>query len=80
MRKTSSTAQPRQGRGLMATSMRTTALGSTESAARPIRAEEEEEESACHGEGSVVGPLLAARALPLRCAASTNANVYTGYA
>jgi hypothetical protein len=31
-------------------------------------------------EGDVVGPLLAARALPLRCAASTSANVYTGYA
>jgi hypothetical protein len=29
MRKTSSTAQPMQGRGLTATSMRTTALGST---------------------------------------------------
>jgi hypothetical protein len=27
--------------------------------------------SACRGEGSLVGPLLAARALPLRCAAST---------
>jgi hypothetical protein len=27
--------------------------------------------SARRGEGSVVGPLLAARALPLRCAAST---------
>jgi hypothetical protein len=27
--------------------------------------------SACRGLGSVVGPLLAARALPLRCAAST---------
>jgi hypothetical protein len=26
--------------------------------------------SACRGEGSAVGPLLAARALPLRCAAS----------
>jgi hypothetical protein len=25
--------------------------------------------SACRGEGSAVGPLLAARALPLRCAA-----------
>jgi hypothetical protein len=37
MRKTSSaTAQPRQGRGLAVTSMRTTALGSTEWAARPI--------------------------------------------
>jgi hypothetical protein len=38
MRKTSSTAQPRQGRGLTVTSMRTTALGSTEWAARLIRA------------------------------------------
>jgi hypothetical protein len=38
MRKTSSTAQPRQGRGLAVTSMRTTALGSTEWAARRIRA------------------------------------------
>jgi hypothetical protein len=27
--------------------------------------------SACRGLGSMVGPLLAARALPLRCAAST---------
>ena len=27
--------------------------------------------SACRGLGSAVGPLLAARALPLRCAAST---------
>jgi hypothetical protein len=27
--------------------------------------------SACRGEGSAVGPLLAARVLPLRCAAST---------
>jgi hypothetical protein len=33
--------------------------------------EEEEEVVACRGEGSAVGPLLAARALPLRCAAST---------
>jgi hypothetical protein len=38
MRKASSTAQPRQGRGRTAASMRTTALGSTEWAARPIRA------------------------------------------
>jgi hypothetical protein len=38
MRKTSSTAQSRQGRGRTATSMRTTALASTERAARPIRA------------------------------------------
>jgi hypothetical protein len=37
-RKTSSTAQPRQGRGLTATSMRTTALLSTAWAARLIRA------------------------------------------
>jgi hypothetical protein len=39
----------------------------------PITAKEEEKKklSACRGEGSVVGPLLAARALPLRCAAST---------
>jgi hypothetical protein len=36
--------------------------------------------SACRGLGSVVGPLLAARALPLRCAASDSANFYTGYA
>jgi hypothetical protein len=35
---TSSTAQPRQGRGLAATSMRATALLSTAWAARPIRA------------------------------------------
>jgi hypothetical protein len=36
--------------------------------------------SACRGEGSVVGPLLAARALPLRCAASTMlTNICTGY-
>ena len=33
--------------------------------------EKEKELSACRGEGSAVGPLLAARALPLRCAAST---------
>jgi hypothetical protein len=35
--------------------------------------------SACRGLGSVVGPLLVARALPLRCAASTStgANFYT---
>jgi hypothetical protein len=36
--------------------------------------------SACRGLGSVVGPLLAVRALPLRCAASASANFYTGYA
>jgi hypothetical protein len=30
--------------------------------------------STCRGEGSVVGPLLAARALLLRCAASTVLN------
>jgi hypothetical protein len=36
--KASSTAQPRQGHGRTATSMRTTALASTEWAARPIRA------------------------------------------
>jgi hypothetical protein len=44
--------------------------------------EEGEEESACRGEGSVVGPLLAARALPLRCLASTVycAKFYTGCA
>jgi hypothetical protein len=35
---------------------------------------------ACRGEGSAVGPLLAARALPLRCAASITAKFYTGYA
>jgi hypothetical protein len=29
---------------------------------------------------SVAGPLLAARALPLRCAAGAGANFYTGYA
>jgi hypothetical protein len=38
MRKTSSTAQPRQGRERTATSIRTTALTSTERAAQPIRA------------------------------------------
>jgi hypothetical protein len=37
-RKTSSAAQPRQGRGLTVTSMRTTALLSTAWAARRIRA------------------------------------------
>jgi hypothetical protein len=36
--------------------------------------------SACRGLRSAVGPLLAARALPLRCAASATANFYTGYA
>jgi hypothetical protein len=36
--------------------------------------------SACRGEGSVVGPLLAARALSLRCAASTVLTICTGYA
>jgi hypothetical protein len=36
--------------------------------------------SACRGEGSAVGPLLAARALPLRCAASTVLTICTGYA
>jgi hypothetical protein len=35
---------------------------------------------AFRGEGSAVGPLLAARALPLRCAASTVLTIYTGYA
>jgi hypothetical protein len=33
--------------------------------------EEKKNLSACRGEGSAVGPLLAARVLPLRCAAST---------
>jgi hypothetical protein len=33
--------------------------------------EEEKNLIACRGLGRVVGPLLAARALPLRCAAST---------
>jgi hypothetical protein len=36
--------------------------------------------SACRGEGSVVGPLLAAHALPLLCAASTMLTICTGYA
>jgi hypothetical protein len=36
--------------------------------------------SACRGEGSVVGPLLAAYALSLCCAASTMLTIYTGYA
>jgi hypothetical protein len=37
--------------------------------------------AACRGEGSVVGPLLAARALPLRCcAASAMLTICTGYA
>jgi hypothetical protein len=35
---------------------------------------------AIRGLGSAIGPLLAARALPLRCAASASANFYTGYA
>jgi hypothetical protein len=35
---------------------------------------------ACRGEGGVVGPLLDARALPLRCAASTLLTICTGYA
>ena len=34
-----------------------------------ITEEEEKELSACRGEGSAAGPLRAARALPLRCAA-----------
>jgi hypothetical protein len=33
--------------------------------------------SAYHGLDSAVWPLLAARALPLRCAASTSTNFYT---
>jgi hypothetical protein len=36
--------------------------------------------SACRGEGSAAGPLLAAHALSLRCAASTMLTIYTGYA
>jgi hypothetical protein len=36
--------------------------------------------SAGRGEGGVVGPLLAARALPLRCAASTMPTICTDYA
>jgi hypothetical protein len=39
-----------------------------------------EELSACRGEGSAAEPLLAARALPLRCAASTVLTICTGYA
>jgi hypothetical protein len=35
--------------------------------------------SAGRGEGGVVGPLLAARALPLRCAASTMPTICTDY-
>jgi hypothetical protein len=34
----------------------------------------------CRGEGSAAGPLLAARALPLRCAASTMLAICTGHA
>jgi hypothetical protein len=34
------------------------------------RQKEKRSGNACRSEGSVVGPLLAARALPLRCAAS----------
>jgi hypothetical protein len=41
---------------------------------------EKGELSACRGEGSAAGPLLAARALPLRCAASTSTKFCTGYA
>jgi hypothetical protein len=36
--------------------------------------------TACRGEGSAAGPLLAARALPLRCAVSAVLTIYTGYA
>jgi hypothetical protein len=35
------------------------------------RDRDERHPSACRGLGSAVGPLLASRALPLRCAAST---------
>jgi hypothetical protein len=42
--------------------------------------EEEKKLSACRGEDSVVGPLLAARALSLRCTASTMPAICTGYA
>jgi hypothetical protein len=34
----------------------------------------------CRGWGSVAGQLMAARALPLRCAAFASANFCTGYA
>jgi hypothetical protein len=42
--------------------------------------EEDKESPACRGEGGVVVPLLAARALSLRCAASTILTTCTGYA
>jgi hypothetical protein len=42
--------------------------------------EKEKELSACRGEGSAVGPLLAARALSLRCTASAMLTICTGYA
>jgi hypothetical protein len=35
--------------------------------------------AACRAGGSAAGPLLAARALPLRCAASTMLTICTGY-
>jgi hypothetical protein len=38
---------------------------------RPGQKKKKKNLSACRGEVSVVGPLLAARVLPLRCAAST---------
>jgi hypothetical protein len=38
---------------------------------RPEEEEEKKDLIACRGLGRVAGPLLAARALPLRCAAST---------
>jgi hypothetical protein len=45
-----------------------------------VKKKKKKELSAFRGEGSAVGPLLAARALPLRCAASASAYVCTGYA
>jgi hypothetical protein len=57
-RKTSSTAQPMQGRGLAATSMRTTALLSTAWAARSIRAGRAASSGGAEAAAAVCTPLL----------------------
>jgi hypothetical protein len=47
------------------------AMGMAFCTLRVVQKKKKEELSACRGLGRVVGSLLAARALPLRCAAST---------